>query len=129
MNLAALAFKALADRDLAALKTALRTSDAHHARFPVANTLLHVAAARGYVGETQALIAAGAVIDARNGWGATPLWMAAQAGRLDVVRVLLDAGADRTLADLEDTSPLDVAAAAGHDVVCVALMNHGLAEV
>lgn len=129
MNHAALAFKALVDRDLAALTIALRTSDAHQARYPLFNTLLHIAAARGFVGEAQALIAAGAVIDARNAWGATPLWIASHAGRLDVVRVLLDAGADRTLTDLQDTSPLDAAAEAGHDAVCVTLMNHGLAEV
>ena len=40
--------------------------------------------------------------------GGTPLLVAALWGHLDVVRALLNAGADKTIADEDDKKPIDV---------------------
>lgn len=93
---------------------------------------LHAAALRGDLATTRALIARGADVNARliNGspvrrfgsqWalprtmkGATPLMVAAVFLELDIMRALLEAGADHTLALDDGTTPL--LAAAGIDV-------------
>ena len=40
--------------------------------------------------------------------GSTPLFLAAYSGQLDVVRALLNAGADKTIADKHGKKPIDV---------------------
>ena len=47
----------------------------------------------------EALLGAGAAIDARNGEGETPLLMAARAGNNEVVRLLVEHRADVNAAD------------------------------
>ena len=50
--------------------------------------------------------------------GATPLYVAAQNGHLDIVKALLEAGADRNQAMNSGATPLFIAAEKGHlDVV------------
>lgn len=58
------------------------------------NTLLMLAAYHGHAGTVAALIARGAVVDALNDRGQSPLAGAVFKGEDAVVRVLLDAGAD-----------------------------------
>ena len=55
------------------------------------------------------LLAAGAEVNARNKYEATPLVLAARQGNLQVIQSLLDAGADPTLAAVEDMTPLKAA--------------------
>ncbi|MBR5346240.1 MAG: ankyrin repeat domain-containing protein, partial [Deltaproteobacteria bacterium] len=50
-------------------------------------------------GTVRALLAAGSEVDARNDEGRTPLMRAAAYNNLDVVHMLLDAGADKSLED------------------------------
>ncbi len=69
-------------------------------------TPLHLAAEPGMV---EALVAAGAEIDARNDLGRTPLHQAAGYRDANVVEALLDAGADPTLEDREGIRPVDLA--------------------
>uniref|UniRef100_A0A7S0XJ94 Uncharacterized protein n=1 Tax=Erythrolobus madagascarensis TaxID=708628 RepID=A0A7S0XJ94_9RHOD len=61
------------------------------------HTALHLAAMEGYDEVAAALIAAEADVNAQNVLGWTPLMWAAARGKVDVVRVLLDAGADTSL--------------------------------
>lgn len=121
-----LALRALLDRDLAALQVLLREHPVTlHARFFGGATLLHVAAARGYVGETCTLLDAGAAVNTTTDAGETPLFQAARHGHLDVVRVLLHERADATALTEAGQSALDVAVEAGHDAVCIAILNAG----
>ena len=46
-------------------------------------------------------------------YGQTPLWGAAQNGHLDVVRALLNAGADKTIANEDGKKPIDVVCESG----------------
>jgi ankyrin repeat protein len=54
----------------------------------------------------------------------TPLLFAAQRGHVDVVKVLLQYGADPLLADVRGTAPLAAAAAMGHIDTVDALLTH-----
>ena len=76
---------------------------------------LHVAAEDGHILVVLSLlrddrvdINAASSFPAHN--GATPLWIAAKKGHADVVRALVQKGADRTKAAADGTTPLDIAA-------------------
>ena len=64
------------------------------ARSPLGSTPMHLAATNADPGPLQALIAAGADVNARDLEGATPLHMAAYGTRARQARLLLEAGAD-----------------------------------
>ncbi len=73
----------------------------------------------------QSLVKRGARIDAQDRFGHTPLMAAAHAGNLDLVRVLLGAGADPTRKDVDGQTALDWAASGGHEETATALLAAG----
>ncbi|CAM9718110.1 unnamed protein product, partial [Ectocarpus fasciculatus] len=78
---------------------------------------LHYAAYGGFLGVCEALHAAGARPLAAGDNGVTALFLAAQAGKADVVRFLLDLGADPTARERESgLCAMDVASESDPDV-------------
>ena len=73
------------------------TPQARDARTPLGSTPLHYAAMNADSGPLQALLAAGAAVNARDGEGRTPLHMAAFSTRTANGKLLLQAGADPAL--------------------------------
>jgi uncharacterized protein len=49
------------------------------------------------------------IVNNRDGWGQTALWLACEGGRGGVVRALLESGADFTIADHNGISPVAIA--------------------
>lgn len=96
-------------------------------------TPLHYASGYGYVALTDALIAKGANIKAKNSGGYTPLHYASANGRLAIVKTLLEKGADvNAVADIDtDTAvatmatPLHLASFNGHIEVIKTLLENG----
>ena len=70
---------------------------------------LQTAVTQGDLTQTAALLDQGAVIDARDEAGRTPLMLAVTEGRLEIVRLLLARGADPNAADSGGHTPLQQA--------------------
>ncbi|MBI2189468.1 MAG: ankyrin repeat domain-containing protein [Acidobacteria bacterium] len=92
---------------------------------PDGTTPLHRAAYHDDRARADALLRAGADVDAATDVGVTPLWLASQNGSLAMVRRLLDAGANPNLALLSGETPLMVAARGGSADVVQALGAKG----
>ncbi|MCA9707780.1 MAG: ankyrin repeat domain-containing protein [Myxococcales bacterium] len=92
---------------------------------------LHMAAlgneGREHSAEVLGVLLAGGAgpLDARDQWGRTPLRVAAQYGEADAVRVLLEAGADPSIADREGVGPLVAAQRRGDPAVIELLERAG----
>jgi ankyrin repeat protein len=63
----------------------------------------------------QVLLECGANVGARDGYGRTPLYWAAEAGNADVVRLLIGAGADMNAASDDGVTPLSTVVVALHN--------------
>mmetsp|Transcript_40549 Transcript_40549/g.79853 ORF Transcript_40549/g.79853 Transcript_40549/m.79853 type:complete len:584 (-) Transcript_40549:82-1833(-) len=91
-------------------------------------TQLHAAARLNQGSRVRDLIAAGAAVNqtATNGYGVTPLFVAAHEGHAEVVSLLLEGGADVNQAMTNDgTTPLLIAADEGHAEVLSLLLGGG----
>ncbi len=88
-------------------------------------TALHWAAFWGHVQVARCLLEAGAPVDARNNYWATPLHFAAGSGHTAVVRLLLEHSADPNAGDDERQTPLHWAAEAGHRGAAEVLLAAG----
>jgi Ankyrin repeats (many copies) len=86
--------------------SATRAGRADSALMPA--TLLS-AAAQGDVAQATSLLDQGAVIDARDEAGRTPLMLAVTQGQIEIVRLLLARGADPSVADNAGHTPLQQA--------------------
>jgi len=76
---------------------------------PTRGTALHQAARRGYVSVVQALLDHGATIDARDVKHQTPLRRAVNCRQVQIVRLLVQSGADPHAADRRGATPHSVA--------------------
>jgi ankyrin repeat protein len=84
----------------------------------VDDTMLHIAARTGAVEDIDALIAAGAHVDAAGDLGFTPLHYAAMSGHMPVVERLLHSGAKPDARNEFQQTASEVAEIAGHkDIV------------
>jgi hypothetical protein len=96
--------------------------------FVSATQRIHEAAARGALHEVQALVGSDPSLihaaDDESPWS-TPLHWAAQSGSTAVVRLLLARGAARQVRDQDGKTPLDLAAARGHEGVVALLGGEG----
>src|SRR3984885_5998585 len=99
-----------------------------NASLPDGGTALLWAAYWNDQAAVQALIAAGANVNAANRYGVTPLSQASINGNAPMVEVLLKAGADANTFQQEGQTVLMTAAKAGNADAVKALLDHG-AEV
>ena len=91
-----------------------------------AQAQINYAAELGDVQKVRALIAADpAVVDAKEKDGVTPLWIAAQQGHLEVMKVLLEKGAVVDAKTNDGFTPLLIAAEYGHLEVVRMLLEKG----
>lgn len=89
---------------------------------PMRNQALHAVLALSKDGAvTKLLIERGADVNAVQAAGYRPLHQAAVTGREDLVRMLLDAGADRTARCDRGKTPAEYAGERGHDAVAAML--------
>jgi ankyrin repeat protein len=87
------------------------------------DTPLIKAARGGHVGIMRALLAHGCGdIDARDESGRTALWWACHCNKAGVAQVLLEAGADMSIANTEGRTPLGIARSRRHEG-CVAVLE------
>lgn len=70
-------------------------------------TALHIAAGRDVV-KIETLLDAGASPNPQSNKGETPLHIAAKAGVMEIIRALIEAGADTSIVDDGGNTPLDV---------------------
>jgi uncharacterized protein len=82
---------------------------------------LHSAAANRHIAIAEALLKAGAQVDARQSGGFTPLHAAAGNGQIEMVELLLSNGADRSLTADDGRDALAFAIAASSPVVIARL--------
>ncbi|XP_021928914.1 uncharacterized protein LOC110834265 [Zootermopsis nevadensis] len=90
------------------------------------SNVLHFAADSGQTEFVAYLLDKGQIdIECHNKYQQTPLWLAAQSGRLQVSQLLLDRNANLHVQDLAGCTPLHVAAANGHEHIVQLLLQHG----
>ena len=79
------------------------------------------------IAQVAALVARGAPVDSNSPYGSTPLYEAAIQGEAEIVRILLDAGADpnKESAGKSEGTPLCAAASWGHSEVVRLLLQYG----
>jgi RNA polymerase primary sigma factor len=88
--------------------------DSPRPRSPV-DSLLKIAAVNGLASSLRARLKRGCDVNGCDDKGRTPLMLAALHGHLDVCRVLLDAGADPHLVDLQGNRAQSLAMTSGRD--------------
>ena len=95
--------------DLSTYAVGAAAADSARADSALKPATLQTAVAQGDLTQTAALLDQGAVIDARDEAGRTPLMLAVTEGRLEIVRLLLARGANPNVADNTGNTPLQKA--------------------
>jgi len=116
---------AIKARDVAAVRTLLRTPGAAAEREPDGTSVLHWAVRGDDLEIVQLVLRAGVNANVVNRYGVTPLALAAVNGNARVIEALLNAGADPNSASPEGQTVLMTAARSGHADAVRALLSHG----
>ncbi|MFC1616064.1 ankyrin repeat domain-containing protein [Patescibacteria group bacterium] len=91
----------------------------------IGKTPLHEAAYFGQLEVAQALIDAGAKVNATNFYNETPLYAGVSGANLDLIQLLIDNGADLEIPDQQGFTPLHLAASLGELEVLDLLIDNG----
>lgn len=98
--------------DVESVRTLLVAGEDVAARYgPDGSTPLHIAARENHIEVARVLLDAGAPLEDRDRYGNTPLWRAVlgfQGGEPDLIRLLLDRGANPDAKNDSGNSPRDV---------------------
>ncbi len=90
------------------------------------DNMLLTACKNGQKGVVQAFLKRGGVqLDKRDAQGATPLHYASAKGARDIVKLLLDAGADASIADNQSRTALHLACQVGNKDIIRMLCDKG----
>ncbi|TGO36360.1 hypothetical protein BHYA_0127g00150 [Botrytis hyacinthi] len=89
--------------------------------------LLHIFAAINLQGPSRTLLKRGVSAMASNSWKTTAMHYAAANGHIEIVRILIEAGANASISQPDDdyNTPLDLAARKGHKEVVKFLLENG----
>ncbi|KAF7854142.1 uncharacterized protein EAF02_011760 [Botrytis sinoallii] len=89
--------------------------------------LLHIFAAVNLQGPSKTLLERGVSAMASNSWNTTAMHYAAANGHIEIVRILIEAGANASISQPDDdyNTPLDLAARKGHKEVLKFLLENG----
>ena len=115
---------AVAEGDVADVQTLLAKGADVNTRTR-GETVLMVAAQKGYTDIVQALLAKGANVNAKMADGATALMLAAESGHTEVLQALLSKGADANAKPNNGFTALILAALNGHTEIVQALLAKG----
>lgn len=120
--------KAVIHGHVSVVRALLNHGVEHHVAEGSKRTLLHVACSSGKTKPTMIdlLLEKGLQIDEQGDRGDTPLHNAARTGNTDVIRTLLNLGADQLIEDHEHRSPLTVAWQNGHSNLVKLLQSHAI---
>lgn len=86
---------------------------------------LHAAASKGDMAQIQKLITARVAINARDGYGRTPLHVATFAKQTEAIRALVNAGADINLLESDRYDAVTIASVADDEVTLRTLLSLG----
>ncbi|XP_047050043.1 ankyrin repeat, PH and SEC7 domain containing protein secG-like [Lolium rigidum] len=122
-----IALKAAFDGNLRLLKKMAKKVDLRGAKDAKGDTVLHFAARKGCLQIYRFLVEeSGLDVNTLSKTGATPMDYAAFAGNVQVMRYLIDHGADPAIADQRGTTPLHSAAEEGHCEAVRLLLSKGV---
>ncbi|XP_044762829.1 uncharacterized protein LOC123319871 [Coccinella septempunctata] len=89
------------------------------------NTLLHIASTFGRVDIVGMMLDLGVVVDSRNKYGHTPLFLAVAKGCDEIVEMLLNKGATINPKDRDGVTPLHIVSETNHERMVEFLLSHG----